>query len=84
MAGQALPSMGMWNINTNEISNLNQIDVQNLDSGEIVRQFTTIDSQNSLPNLDISLSDIVPTTTDNMTDSISKLVNMKIDEIGPF
>ncbi|CAH1098641.1 unnamed protein product [Psylliodes chrysocephalus] len=84
VAGQALPSMGMWNINTNEISNLNQIDVQNLDSGEIVRQFTTIDSQNSLPNLDISLSDIVPTTTDNMTDSISKLVNMKIDEIGPF
>ncbi|XP_072383437.1 embryonic polarity protein dorsal-like isoform X5 [Diabrotica undecimpunctata] len=74
-----LPPMGAWNITSANLGGGDQFNsLQNLDSGEIVR---LVDSQASLPNLDMSLSDIVPTDDTNMTDSITKLVNCRIDEL---
>ncbi|CAH1187690.1 unnamed protein product [Phyllotreta striolata] len=77
-----LPSMGMWNIPSTSDMIPGQIDVQNLDSGEIVRQLSTINSQHPLPNLDISLSDI-GSADQNLSDSFTKFVNIRLNEMCP-
>ncbi|XP_056648184.1 embryonic polarity protein dorsal-like isoform X4 [Diorhabda carinulata] len=88
-----LPSMGTWNIQSNnnlqtndsqQINNnlqVNDVPINlDLDNGAFVEQLVTIDQQSSLPNLS-SLSDIVPVEDTNMTDSITKLVNIRINEL---
>nr|XP_023013890.1 embryonic polarity protein dorsal-like isoform X2 [Leptinotarsa decemlineata] len=76
-----------WNITGAELANpmSEQNDLLNLDSGEIKRLVSAVDSQHSLPDLNLSFSDIMPAVEQansdiNMTDSLTKFTNMALNE----